>query len=125
MVSGVDFPEQLARLRREHGLTQAALATRAGVHVTQLQRYEAGTAEPSLGVLRRLAIALSVRADTLVFGDDERLPDDEALRLAFEATVHLDADEREIVRSVLDAYLALHELRRGGEGPRARRTKSR
>jgi hypothetical protein len=37
-----------------------------------------------------LAVALSVSADSLVFGDDKRLPADEARGLAFEATVFLD-----------------------------------
>ena len=118
------FPENLAELRRDRGLTQAALAIQIGVHANQVSRYESGLTEPSLGVLRQLAIALSVSTDALVFGDDERLPEDEALRLAFEATVLLDEEERSIVRSLLEAFLSAHQQRRGGEGPRAARSKS-
>lgn len=118
------FPENLAELRRDRGLTQAALAIQIGVHANQVSRYESGLTEPSLGVLRQLAIALSVSTDALVFGDDERLPEDEALRLAFEATVLLDEEERSIVRSLLEAFLSAHQHRRGGEGPRAARSKS-
>ncbi|HTW07896.1 MAG TPA: RstR family transcriptional repressor [Acidimicrobiales bacterium] len=117
-VLAVEFGERLAELRREAGLTQVSLAERAGVHVTQLRRYEAGTTEPTLGALRRLAVALSVSADALVFGDEERLPADEALRLAFEATVFLDEGEQAHVRALLGAFLARHEAARGEEGAR-------
>ena len=53
------FAETLADLRRSRGLTQVALAERAGVNVSQLRKYEAGGSEPSLSALRRLAVALS------------------------------------------------------------------
>ncbi|MDQ6615707.1 MAG: helix-turn-helix domain-containing protein [Actinomycetota bacterium] len=77
------------------GLTQQALAERVGTHATQVRRYEAGTSAPTLDVLRNTAVALHVSIDSLVFEEDERGPDN-VLRLAFEATVHLDVDERAI-----------------------------
>jgi transcriptional regulator with XRE-family HTH domain len=117
----VGFPEQLAELRRTRGLTQAALAERIGVTANQVSRYESGRAEPALGVLRRLAIALSVSCDTLVFGGEDRLAGDQALQLAFEAALLLDLDEQNAVRMLLEGFLATHQDRRGGEGPRARR----
>ena len=120
-MSGVAFSDHLAELRRSHGLTQLALAERAGINVTQLRRYEAGTSEPSLGVLRRLAVGLSVTTDALVFDVGERLPANQALRLAFEATEHLDPAEQEAVRIMLDGFLAGHETRKGREGPRVTR----
>jgi transcriptional regulator with XRE-family HTH domain len=117
-VAQVEFGERLAFLRRQAGLTQVSLAERAEVHVTQLRRYEGGTTEPTLGALRRLAVALSVSADALVFGEEPRLPADEAIRLLFEATVFLDEDEQDHVRALLQAFLARHEAARGEEGAR-------
>lgn len=78
------FPQRLAALRKTRTLTQQALADSVGIHVTQRRRYEAGAAQPTLDVLRRLAVALRVSTDVLVFDKDERGPDDE-LRLQFEA----------------------------------------
>jgi transcriptional regulator with XRE-family HTH domain len=75
--SALDFPQNLAALRKHHGLTQQALARGVGVHVVQLRRYESGTSQPSLDVIRKLATALSVSADLLLFGKDERGPDDD------------------------------------------------
>ncbi len=58
----------------------------------------------TLDVIRRLATTLNVTADLLVFDNDERGPDDD-LRLAFEATLNLDPDERNTVREVIEALL--------------------
>jgi len=117
----MDFADRLATLRRDHGLTQAALAERAGLNVSQLHRYEAGTSEPTLGALHRLAVALSVSTDALVFGDTGRGPTDDKLRLAFEATQFLDKRDRDTVTALLEAFLTRREHRNGHEGPRARR----
>ena len=106
-----DFPQRLAALRKRHGLTQQALAERIGIHVVQLRRYEAGTSQPTLDVIRKLATALSVSADLLLFGKDERGPDDD-LRLQFEAVSRFDADEKQVVRSLLEGMILKHEARR-------------
>ena len=107
----MDFPQRLAALRKERALTQQALADHVGVHVSQIRRYEAGESTPTLDVLRKLAIALSVSADTLVFDKDERGPDDD-LRLQFEATQRLSDDEKQTVKRVLEGLLLAHEAKR-------------
>ena len=110
-VIDMDFPERLATLRKERGLTQPALAERIGVHASQLRRYEAGTNQPTLDVLRHLATALSVSADLLLFDTDERGPDDN-LRYAFEATRQLSTAEQANIREVIEALLLKHDARR-------------
>jgi hypothetical protein len=65
-----------------------------------------------------LAVALSCSTDALVFGEGPRLPDDDALRLAFEATTFLDDAERATVREVLDAFIAQHNARHAEDRPR-------
>jgi transcriptional regulator with XRE-family HTH domain len=107
----MEFPDRLAALRREKGLTQQALADAVGVHVSQLRRYEAGQSQPTLEVIRKLAVALSVSADLLVFDKEERGPGDE-LRLQFEAVGRLDPDERTLVRELLDSIIVRHDARR-------------
>jgi transcriptional regulator with XRE-family HTH domain len=118
----MDFADRLAALRRDRGLTQAALAQRAELNVSQLHRYEVGSSEPTLAALRRLAIALSVTTDELVFGDrTSRTAPDDRLRLAFEASQFLDEHERDTVTALLEAFLARHDTRDGHTGPRVRR----
>jgi DNA-binding XRE family transcriptional regulator len=48
------------------GLTQAVLAARAGLSRAYLAQLEAGSREPSLAALRRLAAALDLLADDLI-----------------------------------------------------------
>ena len=105
------FPERLSTLRKQRALTQQALADAIGLHVTQLRRYEAGKAQPTLDVLRKLAVALRVTSDVLVFDREERGPDDE-LRLQFEAISKLDPEEKKVVRSVLESILIKNDAKR-------------
>jgi transcriptional regulator with XRE-family HTH domain len=106
-----DFHERLAALRTERGLTQQALAGRVECHVQQLKRYEAGSSQPTLDVIRKIATALQVSADVLLFGKDERGPDDD-LRLQFEAVSRFDEEEKRVVRSLLEGMILKHEARR-------------
>jgi transcriptional regulator with XRE-family HTH domain len=107
------FAERLAELRKNKGLTQQALAHMAGVHVIQVRRYEGGSSQPTLEVIRQLAIALGVSADSLIFERDERGPDDE-LRLQFEAITRFDPEEKKVVKNVLDGLILKHQARRWG-----------
>lgn len=105
------FAERLVAARKQRGLTQQALAEQADIHVTQVRRYEGASATPTLDVLKRLAVALSVSADSLLFDDHERGPDDD-LRLQFEAITRLNDDERQTVKRVLEGLLLAHEAHR-------------
>jgi transcriptional regulator with XRE-family HTH domain len=107
----MQFPERMAVLRKDKSLTQQALADRVGVHLTQIQRYESGAVQPTLDVIRRLAIALSVSADLLVFDKDERGPDED-LRLQFEAISRMSKDEKKIIKALLDGMILKHEAQR-------------
>ncbi len=111
LIATMDFAERLTTARKQRALTQQALADRVGIHVTQIRRYEAGTAQPNLEALRNLATALNVSLDDLDFVDTERGPDED-LALAFEATRHLDPAEQATVKEVIEALLLKHEARR-------------
>src|SRR5438128_534091 len=103
----MDFPERLALLRKKKGLTQQALAEQVGVQLLQIHRYENGSSQPTLDVIRKLAVALSVTADELIFDKDERGPDDE-LKLQFEAISSFDLEEKRIIKALLDGMIIKH-----------------
>ena len=107
----VNFPEHLAALRKQKGLTQQQLAEKIGVHVVQLRRYEGGTSQPTLDVIRAMALALGISADELLFDKDERGPDD-ALKLQFEAVTRFDPESKKVVQQVLDSMILQQEARR-------------
>lgn len=105
------FPARLIQLRKAANFTQQTLAEVAEVHVTKICRYEAGTARPTLEALIRLAKALHVSLDDLVFEENERGPD-EHFRLRFEALSRLDTGERVVIKELLDGMLLKREARR-------------
>ncbi|POZ60319.1 transcriptional regulator [Chromobacterium alticapitis] len=105
------FPTRLIQLRKALGLTQQGLASAAALHVNQIRRYEAGTAQPTLEALIRLAKALHVRLDDLVFGEGERGPGED-LALLFEAVNDFSEEEKQTVRAVLSSMVLQHSARR-------------
>lgn len=104
------FPQRLAALRKCQNLTQHALADLVGVHLTQIQRYESGTTQPTLEVIRKLALALAVSGDALIFDPEERGPDDE-LKLQFEAVRQLPPEDRQAIKAMLDDMIVKHRTK--------------
>jgi len=103
------FGERLAEARRKSALTQADLADKAGIHISHVQRIEAGTSQPTVDVLKRLAEALNVSLDLLVF---ERPSEAAAQRLAdseliehFAAVEHFSDDDKQAVKKIIAAMI--------------------
>lgn len=111
LVAPMEFVKRLITLRKERGLTQQALANAIDLHVNQIKRYEAGTAQPTLETLVRLAKELHTTLDDLVFGEDQRGPSDD-LRLQFEALNQFDEEERKVAKALLESLILKHNARR-------------
>lgn len=107
----MDFPERLLKLRKEQGYTQQSLADRVNIHVSQIRRYENGKTQPTLDVIRNLAIALSVSADMLVFDNNEREPREE-LKRQFEALTQFDEEEVKVAKALLEGLILKHNAKR-------------
>lgn len=105
------FPTRLIQLRKARGLTQQELAEAAQLHVNQIRRYEAGSAQPTLEALIRLSKSLHVHLDDLVFAEGERGPGED-LALLFEAIQEFSEAEKETVRMVLSGMVLQHSARR-------------
>ena len=54
------FAKRLREVRRAHGMSQAELAEKAGIHWTYEGRLERGLASPGLDLVDKLATALNV-----------------------------------------------------------------
>lgn len=102
------FPEQLVAYRKAKDWTQAELARAVGISIPQLQRYEAGTSQPTLDVIKKLAKTLGVTADALIFEANERGPDDE-LRLQFEAISQFTPEEKRVAKTLLESLIIRHD----------------
>lgn len=106
----MDFSERLVKLRKNKRFTQQALADKVSVHLTQIQRYESGVTQPSLDIIRRLAVALSISADMLIFDEDERGPED-GLKLQFEAINQFDEEDKQTAYDVLEGLILKHQAK--------------
>ncbi|MCG8314519.1 MAG: helix-turn-helix transcriptional regulator [Pseudomonadales bacterium] len=77
----------------------------------QIKRYEAGTAQPTLETLVKLAKELHTTLDDLVFGEDQRGPSDD-LRLQFEALSQFDEEDKKIAKALLESLILKHNAKR-------------
>lgn len=104
------FHERLVGLRKARSLTQQALAELVGMHISQIRRYESAQSQPTLDAIRKLAVALSVSADMLLFEENERGPDED-LKLQFEAASRLGPEEKKVIRSVIESIVLRNTMR--------------
>lgn len=109
VLMSMNLSARLLQLRKQHDWTQHELAAAAGIHVNQVRRYEAGTAQPSLDVLKSLARVFVVSTDSLLFDENERGPSED-LRLQFEALSTMSAEDQQVARAVLDAMIVKSQV---------------
>ena len=105
------LPARLIALRKERGLSQQAMAEAIGIHANSWKKYENGQAQPSLDVLKKIAMALHVSTDFLLFDEHERGPHDD-LMLQFEAVSQLPPEEQSVVKDVLESLVIKYQARR-------------
>ena len=111
----MEFVKRLVILRKQRGLTQQSLADAIDLHVNQIKRYEAGTAQPTLETLVKLAKELHTTLDDLVFGEDQRGPSDD-LKLQFEALSQFDDEDKKIAKALLESLILKHNAKRAFVG---------
>ena len=108
------FPERLRTLRKQRDLSQTELGRLAGLHYTHIGRFERGTSRPGCDTLKRLADALGISGDYLLAGAagepaEARLDDHELLR-QFQEVERLPAEDKRVVKTLLDAFLTRKQL---------------
>jgi len=110
----MSFGKNLSRFRKEKGLTQEDLVKKSGVAISQIRRYEADKSSPTLDVITRLAKALRVSIDEMVFDKDKgiaagKLMDRELLE-QFEMISILEEEERKAVKKILEGVIVKHQV---------------
>ena len=108
------LPDQIKALRKEHGWSQADLATRVGGDAGQISRYENGKITPSVDVVVRLAEIFDVSTDYLLLDGATRrafrpTPDELTDRLG-DLSALTEAD-RAALAHILDGLLANTRIR--------------
>lgn len=111
----MSFSKRLAAVRKERGLTQQQMSEVIGIHLSQVKRYESGDTQPSLEVLRKIALALNISADILLFDEEERGPADD-LKMQFEALNQFSPNEKMVAKELLDSLILKHTANRLSTG---------
>ena len=117
----MSLPSRLIALRKERGLSQKAMADAIGIHANSWKKYETGQAQPSLDVLKKIAVTLHVSTDFLLFEEHERGPQDDMV-LQFEAISQLPPDEQSVVKEVLDSLIIKYQTRQRDSARKASTT---
>ena len=103
------FGDNLKKIRTDKNISQQELADIINVHYTHVSRYERNLAQPSIEVVKKIAAALDISIDTLIYGQqDEKaknnLKDADLLNL-FTKVQQLDKQDLNTVKSLLKAYI--------------------
>lgn len=106
--------EKIVLLRKEKGLSQPDLAKTLETSVSSLGRWERGETLPDAQDLKKIAEALGVTADFLLFDNVPRdgkvdITDLELLEL-FESVSKLDDENRLVVKKLLKAFVLREHL---------------
>ncbi|MDL2297507.1 helix-turn-helix domain-containing protein [Bacteroidales bacterium OttesenSCG-928-B11] len=110
-----DTGKRIQELRKKKGLNQTQLAERAGVSLTQLQRYENKGVQPHADALRRMADEFNVSIDYIIYGDTaekavQAIRDNELLA-QFKAVEELDEKDRNTIKDIIDAFIKRNKIR--------------
>lgn len=108
------FAQRLRDLRKQKDLSQTELGQLASLHYTHIGRFERGTSRPSGDTLKRLADALGVTSDYLLDGATDEAAkarcEDRELLKQFQEVEHLSAEDKNVVKKLLDAFLTKKHL---------------
>jgi len=110
-VIAMSFSRRLAKIRKDTNMTQQKMADVIGIHVSQIKRYESGETQPSLEVLRKIAIALNISADVLLFDVEERQPPQD-FDMQFQAINQFTDEEKSVTKTLLDSLILKHTASR-------------
>lgn len=110
----MSFGRNLAKFRKEKGLTQEDLVRMSGVAISQIRRYETNKSMPSLDAITKLVKALGVSIDEMVFDKStevavRKIVDRELLE-QFEAISGMDENEKYIVKKILEGVIVKHQV---------------
>ena len=108
------FGQKLKRLREEKGFSQQSLAEQAGVNKMLISKYETGRSTPSMENLGRIAKALDVTVDYLVF---DNVPSkgrvefkDLELLEKFRQAEDLSEEDRKTIKTLVDAIIVKRKV---------------
>jgi transcriptional regulator with XRE-family HTH domain len=108
------FAQKLKKLREKKGLSQQGLAEKAGTNKMRISKYETGKSTPGIDILGKIAKALDVTTDYLIFDNvphkDRIEVKDLELMEKFHDVEQLSEEDRKTIKTLLDAMLIRREV---------------
>ncbi len=108
------FAEKLKKLREEKGISQQILSDLSGINKMLISKYETGRSTPNMENLGKLAQALDVTADCMIF---ENVPNagrvefkDIELMEKFREAEELSEEDRKIIKTLIDAIIVKRKV---------------
>ena len=110
----MSFGKNLAKFRKQRGLTQEQLVKLSGVGISQIRRYEADKSSPSIDAIIRLVKAIGVSIDEMVFDKTTAIASnkiiDRELLEQFEMISSMDEEERNLVKKILEGVIVKNQV---------------
>ncbi|MDA3906803.1 MAG: helix-turn-helix transcriptional regulator [Bacteroidales bacterium] len=110
----MSFAQRLKKARIDKGLSQTELGTLAGIHYTQVGRYENKGSQPSAEILSKLANALGVSSDFLTNGTTNEMAEntlsDKELLNQFKAVEQMDDKDKSVIKMLIDAFITKRRI---------------
>ncbi len=103
------FGDNVKKIRTDKNISQQELADIIGIHSTHVSRYERNMAQPSVEIAKKMAEALNVSVDTLIYGaTDEKAKNslkDTDLLTMFTKIQQLEKTDLSTVKNLLKAFI--------------------
>lgn len=104
----MDFGNIVAKLRKEQGISQTALASQLDIHKNVLGRYERNEVLPSIEIARNIADILDVSLDYLTGKADVQM--DKVTRKRILEVSKFEESDRNHIFSVIEAFIAKRKI---------------
>ncbi len=110
------FGDNLKKIRADKDISQGDLAKMIDVHATHISRYERNLTSPTIEVAKKIADALEVSTDSLIYGSNEqivnnKLNDEELLQLFYKAQ-QLSNEDITSIKAMLKAFVFQKDIQK-------------
>lgn len=108
--------DRIKDLRKQKNLSQSELADKVGISYAQIGRYETKGSQPPAETLKKIADALGVSPDFLIYGTaDEKAKTkltDADLINQFKAIENMDEEDKNVVKKLIDAFITKKQIQK-------------
>ena len=106
--------ERIKDLRKQKNMSQSELADKVGISYAQIGRYETKGAQPPAETLKKIADALRVSPDFLIYGTSDekaktKLTDADLIN-QFKAIENMDDEDKNVIKKLIDAFITKKQI---------------